>query len=370
VNRFSGRVAGLDASRTTLMFFGLVVHSGALAAWLQTSTATPADDAANFLGILGHNFRMPAFFMVSGIFSAYLLNTRSLQRFWVQRRRRLVYPLLAASFTLIPVCYWILVGFEVSPEQIITMGPLHLWFIYYLIGFSLILLLVEWSLRKIGKSVVSSQVRPLGVWLVNPISIAAIALTSTLIPHWFDQSSGALANDSGLFPPIGLVAYYGLFFVYGLLLYRYWLSAEKWLRRFWPGHLLLGFAAFGVFAFELWNQTEHTWLYPSYSVATWMLSLGILGIFLFFVRKEGKVTRYLSDASYWVYLIHYPIMVMLQKWFADLHTGVALAFVLGVPIAAALSLGLYQRFVKDKFIGQFLAGKLASQTEAKKKRKS
>ena len=187
---------------------------------------------------------MPAFFMVSGIFSAYLLNTRGLQRFWAQRRRRLVYPLLAASLTLLPVSYWILLGAPASFEQVLSLGTLHLWFIYYLIWFSLAVILIEWLLGKANRSIVNANVRPLGFWLVNPVTIIVIAILSTLIPHWFDESSGALQNNSSLFPPIGLVTYYSLFFLFGLLLYRYWVSAEKWLRQFWPMHLLLGLAAF------------------------------------------------------------------------------------------------------------------------------
>ncbi|MEN9713959.1 MAG: hypothetical protein RLZZ164_623 [Actinomycetota bacterium] len=369
MNRFSGRVAGLDASRTTLMFFGLVVHASALAASMQPVTSAPTDTASILLSILGHNFRMPAFFMVSGIFSAYLLNTRSLARFATQRRRRLLYPLLAACFTILPLSYWSMVGFSVSFDQVLALGPMHLWFIYYLIWFSAALLLVEWLLRKFDHSLVSAKVRPLGVWLVNPLSVLILAVAITLVPDWFTLTANALANNSSLFPPLGLVLYYVMFFKFGILLYRYWTSAEKWLRRFWPFFIALGLASFAVYANELYGELRHDVLHLSYSITTWMLALGLIGMFLFFVRTERKFVRYLSDSSYWVYLVHYPIMVMLQKWFASLHTGLAVAFVLGVIVDAAISIGLYQWFVKDKFIANFLAGKLASQSEAKKRRK-
>ena len=369
MQRFSGRVAGLDASRTTLMFFGLVVHASAIGAGLQVVTDAPADNASILISIFGHNFRMPAFFMVSGIFSAYLLNTRGLQRFWAQRRRRLVYPLLAASLTLLPVSYWILLGAPASFEQVLSLGTLHLWFIYYLIWFSLAVILIEWLLGKANRSIVNANVRPLGFWLVNPVTIIVIAILSTLIPHWFDESSGALQNNSSLFPPIGLVTYYSLFFLFGLLLYRYWVSAEKWLRQFWPMHLLLGLAAFAFSTASYWGFSNGGWLFLSYSLTSWMLSLSILGIFLFFVRQESRFVRYLSDASYWIYLIHYPIMVILQRWFAELKTGLPLALLLGITIDVAVSLGLYQIFVKDKWIGLFLAGKLPSQIDAKRRKK-
>jgi hypothetical protein len=50
----------------------------------------------------------------------------------------------------------------------------------------------------------------------------------------------------------------------------------------------------------------------------WSLaSLGI-GLFKWLFDKPSKVVRYLADSSYWLYLIHLPIVIWLQIAFAEL----------------------------------------------------
>ena len=38
------------------------------------------------------------------------------------------------------------------------------------------------------------------------------------------------------------------------------------------------------------------------------LTAGSLGLFLRFVRNESAGWRYLSDSSYWVYIVHLPLV--------------------------------------------------------------
>jgi glucan biosynthesis protein C len=92
------------------------------------------------------------------------------------------------------------------------------------------------------------------------------------------------------------------------------------------------------------------------TVATWSLVIGILYTFKNFFNKESKSISYFVDGSYFIYLIHLPIIVFLQVVLnrVDIH------WLLKFPIATLgslfFSLIIYHFWVKGKFIDRFLKG--------------
>ena len=358
MNRFSSRVFGLDAARATLMLLGLVVHAGSLAASYQVPDNSQADNFVIGMSIFAHNFRMPAFFMISGIFAAMLISTRGVESFWNQRKRRLLYVLLAGSISIVPLTY-LASGLAIaSPLDLMSNGFLHLWFVYYLLIFSIALIAVELLLKSTSCSVAGNQQRALGVWLVNPISLGLFAWLSLITPDWFDPTANALTHNSSLFPPIGILVFYAAFFAFGVLAYRYWTSTQLWIKRFTFVYLIIGVAAFINYAIHLWGG-EHL-LDPrlSYAIASWMLSVATIGLFLLFMNRQNSVIRYLSASSYWVYLIHLPIMFAVQRLFATWHLGVAISFWFSLPAVFAVAIATYHWGVRGRLIGKFLAGRL------------
>lgn len=340
------------------MLLGLVVHGGSFAATYQQPTGTLGDNIGLEVTILTHSFRMPAFFLVSGILAAMLLSKRGAKRFWNQRQRRLLYPLIGGCLTIIPLTYLALGTSPKDPLDLINNGFMHLWFIYYLLIFSGLLIALELTLKNWGASIAGTQKRGLGFWLVNPISISLLAVATLALPSWFSGDLEALSQNSSLLPPLGLIVFYLTFFAFGVMVYRYWSSAEIWLRRFAPLYLLLGAAAFANYTIHIWGGDHPLDPRLSYALSTWMLSLGIVAIFILVFKKQNRVIRYLSDASYWVYLVHLPIMIALQRWFALQNLGFGISFWTSVPLVFGISIGLYQWFVRERFVGKFLAGRL------------
>ena len=340
------------------MLLGLVVHAGSMAASFQTVSQSPGDNFAIGLSIFAHNFRMPAFFLVSGILAGLLIAKRGVAGFWLQRKRRLLYPLIAGTLTIVPLTYWA-ENIQVSgPADLFNSGFGHLWFIEYLLLFSLILMVIFQipAVRRAGHK--DAPRRDLGIWIVNPGSIALLIALTMFIPDWYASNSSALAPSSALFPPIGLFIFYLAFFLYGTLVCRYIFSALKWMRRFTFAYLAIGVIAFAIYATYVWGGINEQFSQAAYLTSTWMLSMAIIAIALMLAKRENRVVKYLSDSSYWVYLIHLPMMVVLQRWFAELHLGVALSFWLSLPIVFGISIALYHWVVRDRFIGNLLAGKL------------
>ena len=44
----------------------------------------------------------------------------------------------------------------------------------------------------------------------------------------------------------------------------------------------------------------------------WGFVLGFLGLFTRFCQRPNAWGRYLADASYWIYLVHLPVVIALQ----------------------------------------------------------
>src|SRR5690606_631838 len=90
----------------------------------------------------------------------------------------------------------------------------------------------------------------------------------------------------------------------------------------------------------------------AYASMMWSLVLLALGVSRKLIRRPNAVIRYLADASYWLYLIHLPIVVWLQVAFAELpwHWALKLAAISGLTVG--VSLLLYDLLVRPTLLGR------------------
>ena len=56
-----------------------------------------------------------------------------------------------------------------------------------------------------------------------------------------------------------------------------------------------------------------------YALAIWTSTFAVIGLALRFMSGFSPVRRYLADASYWLYLIHMPIVMALQVTVTQLN---------------------------------------------------
>ncbi|MEN9749850.1 MAG: hypothetical protein RL149_928 [Actinomycetota bacterium] len=349
------------------MLLGLVVHSGSFVAGFQTPQETWQDNSVLVLAILVHNFRMPAFFAIAGLFAAMLIDQRGIRGFWSQRSRRLLWPLLVAEVTVIPITLAVSFAQLDTPQKFIEAGWMHMWFVYYLLLFSGITILIYWSSHKTKFGIKKHELaKTIGrKYLSNPAAIAILALITFLLPAYFDNDSGALERDSSFIPNFYLLVFYGVFFSLGFLSYYIWQTIERKLRDQWWLFLLIGGTAFAIYAVMLFGEFGHDYLKLAYTISTWMLAAGFIAIFLKFADKPNKFFIYFSDASYWIYIVHLPIVIATLFWLTKWQVPLAWSFIIAIVVAFAVSTVSYQWFVKDSIIGKFLAGKLGQNGKKK-----
>lgn len=246
------------------------------------------------------------------------------------------------------------------------------WFLWFLCWFVACFSLYAWLAERFGWQ------HPLRRWVLSPWNLLWLT-PLTLIPQWFmGESNGGFGPDisMGIIPIPHIFFYYLLFFGFGVLYFDAH-DEEGRLSRGWKWMLPVG--TFMVFPVALECATgrlgfrEHllppgAWRPVSMGLQAldaWMMTFGFLGLFRRLLRKENKTIRYISDSSYWLYLSHLPLVIVLQAWVQDwaLPGWIKLALISAVTVG--LLLFIYDKCVRYTWIGTLLNGKRTRPAKAR-----
>ncbi|MGB0766439.1 MAG: acyltransferase family protein, partial [Phycisphaeraceae bacterium] len=162
------------------------------------------------------------------------------------------------------------------------------------------------------------------------------------------------------------LAYHGYFFLAGIFLFRLHRDMNAIKRYAW---VYLGAAqiVFVVFAMMIASQMDDTYatadeppyrigLAVSASLFCWLMIWGLTGLGLTVLARPSRRVRWLSDASYWVYLVHLPVVGLMMIAIRDWPIGPWSKFALVVVAASVTTLASYQYVVRYGWIGRWLNG--------------
>src|SRR5581483_9578592 len=96
-----------------------------------------------------------------------------------------------------------------------------------------------------------------------------------------------------------------------------------------------------------------------YAPAIWIATFAALGLALRFMSRFSPTWRYLADASYWLYLIHLPIVMALQVALSQRDWPALVKFAIILLVAIPPMLASYHLMVRFSFIGTVLNGRRA-----------
>lgn len=245
---------------------------------------------------------------------------------------------------------------------------MYLWFLWFLWWFVVGFVILQVVFTGIWKLIAGG--RPINwSWVVNPATVALLIGLTVLPNSKMTGGETIFGPDTsvGLLPLGHLLVYYGLFFLFGAGYYLSQSHGDK-LGENWRWTLPLSMLVLFPIAFEISTGTfglREKWVDPSQfqllaiigqSIFAWTMSIACIGAFRSMLTTEKPWVRYLSDSSYWLYVTHLPLVVVLQNVAAPWNTSawIKLLFVSGVTIAVLLL--LYQLFVRNTWIGVFLNG--------------
>ena len=93
------------------------------------------------------------------------------------------------------------------------------------------------------------------------------------------------------------------------------------------------------------------------SVYVWLLTFGSMGMFAALFSSSSKTMRYISDSSYWLYLAHLPLVLVIQFLVKDWAVPVWPKFIGLLVVTVALLLLSYHWLIRYTLVGTMLNGK-------------
>jgi peptidoglycan/LPS O-acetylase OafA/YrhL len=292
-------------------------------------------------------FHMPLLFIIAGMSSAFALAKRSGGQYLRERIFRLLIPLVFGLVIMVPPMTYITQlaqgktltiwqhyanFFTIGPDLTGRQGtftPAHLWFILYLVIFSLIALPLFLLLRRKGSQGV---VRGMAWFFEKPLAL--------LVLGFLVAAAGRTEILGGLNP-----IYYLFVFASGYLLMtdeRY----QKAIDRDWPVMLLLGVIL------EVLRETgqpvtvDNTIPRALRDVAMefnrWVWLMAILGLGHRLLNRGGRVLNYLSEAAYPFYILHFLFLTAVSYFVVQIQAVVLVKYLLIVTITYGVTFLVYE----------------------------
>jgi glucan biosynthesis protein C len=392
----STRLHSLDAVRGGALLLGIFFHAAFSffpgdQFWLVVDSQR--SEVVSGTAYVLHIFRMTIFFVLAGYFArmqTYRLGTGSFMR---DRLKRIgiplvfFWPIMMASFIALAIWGMIHANGGTMPENpppppppmTLQNFPLtHLWFLYVLLVFYAVSLTLRRLLSVIrARGFVGNASDQMLHWVnaagVLPIVLALPTAAAFILQPMWHPFFGIPTPEYGFVPnPIASVAY-GTAFTIGWLLQR---NPEHLRRaiRLWPVYLGAAIALTAYCISQIGLNVTYMQAIPeggktlysvAYSLAIWTWTFGLIGLCTKMWSRESAVRRYIADASYWLYLIHLPVVMGLQVWVSQWALLAEIKYVLILGLSIPFMLLTYELLVRYTFIGWILNGKKRSRKKQK-----
>jgi peptidoglycan/LPS O-acetylase OafA/YrhL len=382
------RLHALDTVRAFALLLGIAFHAAlpfvpglpkGIWAVVDASPSLVLGEFAFFV----HIFRMTLFFFIAGFFARLLLERCGTRGFWANRAQRILIPLLVGWGILAPVVTFVwIVGLRREFGGVLPQPPasvphppaafplLHLWFLYNLLIFYVIVFALRAVLRTIDqRGVLRAGIDRIVSACLNrcvaglPLAVP-VGLSLLTTPNWV-YLQGISTPDQSLIPTLPAFVSYGVAVSFGFLVQRQPGNLGLIQRR-WVAHLLLALAAtavcFGYLGLKtpvspVPTGTAKVIYAAAYGIACWGWTLAITGAALTFASAYSPLRRYLADSSYWLYLAHLPLVAGLAVWVGHWPLSWSIKYPLTLALSLSLLLLSYHFLVRPTFIGKALNGK-------------
>ncbi|MDB5440428.1 MAG: hypothetical protein JWM33_2855 [Caulobacteraceae bacterium] len=382
----ANRLHGLDAVRGCALLLGVFIH--ATMAYLPGAPIWLVEDAhrSPLLSIaffVSHMFRMSVFFLIAGFFGHMMVERRGVKAFSQDRAKRILAPLvvgwpfvLAGLLGASAFAAWFTTGHVPPMPAHDPHGPplafplTHLWFLYLLLilyGITLGLRACVLRLDRGGRFL--ARVDGVVGWLAStPAGLAILAAPVAIAfciggpwVAWF----GVPTPDASLLPNLPAMTQFFAAFGFGWLLHRQPHLLERFART-WPLNLAIAASVTAACLAMLGVTPQLQLAAPGlstlvcaacYAVGMWSWTFAVIGLATRFLNRESPVRRYLADASYWIYLVHLPLVIVLQALLTRLDLPAEVKIVILLGIAIPLLLASYQLLVRHTLIGTILNGR-------------
>tara|TARA_B100000029_G_scaffold514985_1_gene619929 strand:- start:33 stop:1874 length:1842 start_codon:yes stop_codon:yes gene_type:complete len=408
----------MDSLRAVAMFLGLVLHATVVFALWTNDVNRPHDEPSKILHYAFefiHLFRMQIFFLVAGFFSLMVCQKRGAASFAKNRFMRIVVPFMICVVLIQPLAaaqYMVdVVGegdslasryfdFLLNPEYILREQRFtgnwfwHFWFlhmlIYYIGGFLLVFIATKRFNLKFGfvprlLEILSGKC---GVIILTLVTVPCLMFS----PAFGEVPTIGTAPDT--------VVYYGLFFTMGIMLFANQVALDRFVGNIKyhlipfvvcvciliplidevrlkspPEVLLQNLSLYTGVEAEVsligsfpvvqnpFNFTGVTASFDWYLMNILRAYTAWCGVFLFialfkrFCSTQSALGRYAADSAYFIYLIHFPMQLIMSEYLRDSIDSSIACFWLCLLGSTVLCVILYHLTCRTTPIGILLSGR-------------
>jgi len=366
------RVHYMDNLRAFAILLGIFFHA-ALAysptlnqIWITASLENSV--IVDFIAFFSHSFRMPLFFLIAGFFAALLIQKKGLGAMLKNRLLRITLP-FAIFLPLVILAFLVLIGLAMESVQakspllgFISMMALspdapdppltttHLWFLYQLTFFYIVTAI---AVRWINFD-----------WMSHIIKVSKLFLMLApllLVPALITQHAPFPAPEQ-FTPQLWSFGFFGLFFLFGYGLFNYQHFLDKLQPYVWV-MLATSVATYILFFQILPKQMSMQEIMTLMSVSpsvdfkqasiailqayiSVFMSLALLIIGRNLFDKQNSSMKLIADSSYWTYIIHLPVLWLIQFVMLDTEWSLLIDFLISSLGTILIGLVSYLLFVR------------------------
>lgn len=312
-----------------------------------------------------HFWRMPLLLFISGAGTYMALGKRTPSQFARERFSRLFIPLVFGIFVVVPPqiyfehidkydSYWDFYKtiFEFQPYPKGSFSWHHLWFIAYLLVYSLLAIPLLIFLRSQNSLLFKEKIkavlsRPVGILFI-PASI--ILITQIVLRPHFPEETHALVDDWAYF------TFYLSFFIFGMICYSnplLWESIGKNRK-----HLLISAVAslipFYVFYFHFREVIHLPWSLDTVETAfdvtaiyvSWFTVITVIAFGQHYLNRPHPWLATINEGLYPFYILHQTAIIFIGYYLCRLPWSIAAKYWSVSLLTLASCLIFYLAFIR------------------------
>ncbi|QDU38826.1 Glucans biosynthesis protein C [Maioricimonas rarisocia] len=387
------RLHGLDWLRAFTALVVVALHAGIpymthrMPGLVWSTWDSRPDSAIDAFCWAADGFVMPVFFVMGGLLAAQLMRRKGTDQFLQHRASRLLGPLAFGIVFILPLdLYAWLIGWvgddRIAPSKLLSLkldpdvsaglwGVSHLWFLQYLFVYCA----AAWGIIRLTERLHASERGPRRTFAVRSILLAR---QSPCVPAGLLVATGIGVSTVALvWEPEVVIGFRhswwplpaNLLYFVPCFAFGWWLAhrqeAGKPISSGWGvagvGAIAAFFLALPLIHTHVDQSTAGTdrWLLAaSFAAFAWLSTLALLGGSVEMLRQPPPApVRFFAEASFWVYLIHHPIVGLSHVSLSRVDWPTPVRFAVVLTVALAFSLLTYAAFVRSSWIGQLLNGR-------------
>jgi len=291
-----------------------------------------------------HPWRMPLLLFISGAGTYMALGKRTSKQFVKERFRRLFIPLLFGMFVVVPPQiyfeyidkypnYWEFYKtvFEFRPYPGGSFSWHHLWFVLYLLVYSLLLLPFLKFIRSERSIAFKESAQK---WMSSALGMLLIPstfifFTQGILRPFFPDEKHNLTD-------VAFIVFYGCFFFFGVVFYSnqaLWQAAEKNRYKLLIASALILIPFYTVFFH--WhkflslpfNDTTLDLIFDISSIyLSWFTLITVIGFGQHYLNKPNPILPYTNEGLYPFYILHQTVIIWIGWYICKLDWSIASKF--------------------------------------------